>query len=309
MANFRIPRLVGKTKKAGLTTWYWQPSAALRREGWGATPRRKLRRRNPSDVAKGARELNEKVDGSAALNPAELRRVQRTVTLKQAIRTWRDAGFPSVKRPGVKVEPATARQYASKCRTLEAWGGDVALSSITPERVGKLRDALMVPARTGRWKDQVRHHAAHETLRVGRTLFRWLEQQVHGAAWIQPVRGICPGGASAAAAMWWRRHAKRSSPPRPRIRRSSSRSTSRFRSASARRISCACSSTNMSRSRTTSSTMRYGSSSPSDAAGRRTVMGIRLRQNKGRTWVEVPVVGATTPAADRDQVARPKPPA
>lgn len=34
MAQIRIPCLVGKTNKAGITSWYWQPSATLARAGW-----------------------------------------------------------------------------------------------------------------------------------------------------------------------------------------------------------------------------------------------------------------------------------
>jgi hypothetical protein len=123
MATIRIPRLVGKTNKAGLTTWYWQPSATLRAKGWA--PQRlgsSIGADIPEDVAAAARALNEKVDGAGALRPPELRRLQRPLTLDQAIKRWRDAGFPSVKRQAPPSSPATARQYRSKCRTLEAWG-------------------------------------------------------------------------------------------------------------------------------------------------------------------------------------------
>jgi hypothetical protein len=64
-----ISRQIGKTNGSGLTSWYWQPSASLRRKGWhpralgtgGALDA------IPDDVADAARKLNEEVDGSAAL--------------------------------------------------------------------------------------------------------------------------------------------------------------------------------------------------------------------------------------------------
>ncbi|KPH66360.1 hypothetical protein [Novosphingobium sp. ST904] len=34
MAKIRIPLLVGKTNKAGITSWYWQPSKTLADAGW-----------------------------------------------------------------------------------------------------------------------------------------------------------------------------------------------------------------------------------------------------------------------------------
>src|SRR4051794_1297264 len=120
MAKISIARLVGKNNAAGVTTWYWQPSATLRKKGWA--PQRlgsSFGPDIPEDVAAAARALNEKIDGAAALQPGQIRRLQGALTLQQAIRRWRDAGFPSVKRPGTTVEPATARQYRSKCRTLE----------------------------------------------------------------------------------------------------------------------------------------------------------------------------------------------
>jgi hypothetical protein len=50
MAQIRIPCLVGKINKAGITSWYWQPSATLAKAGWKAiawarTHRRHGRRR------------------------------------------------------------------------------------------------------------------------------------------------------------------------------------------------------------------------------------------------------------------------
>jgi hypothetical protein len=295
MASFRIPRLVGKTNKGGITNWYWQPSASLRKKGWAAQRLgESVGVTIPEPIATAARALNEKVDGSAALNPGELRRVQRTVTLKQAIRTWRDAGFPSVKRPGERVEAATARQYESKCRTLEAWGGEVALTSITPERVAKLRDALMVPAKAGRWKGQVRHHAAHETLRVGRTLFRYLEQQGAVPRATNPFAGFALATPAPRNNVWW-------APAREAILAAAAEDP-----ALELAIDLAFSIGQREADLLRVQLNQYAEIpqykldpevfeqlAEPDATGRRVVMGIRLRQNKGRTWVEVPVVGAT----------------
>lgn len=183
MATIRIPRLIGKTNQAGLTSWYWQPSATLAKRGWASQPLGTggSLKAVPDDVAAAARALNVKVDGADALAPAALRRVQRPVTLAEGVARFRTAGFPSVRRPGFALAPATVAEYEKKFRVLLKWGGDVALTSITDQRVARLRDALMTPVNGGRSRgaDQspVRHHNAHGTLRVGRALFHWFEQQ------------------------------------------------------------------------------------------------------------------------------------
>ena len=71
---------------------------------------------------------------------------------------------------------------------IERWAGDIALRSIDRARVAVLRDALMLPARKGPRAGDVRHHHAHETLRVLRTLFSYAIQ-----------RGLIPRGANPAA--------------------------------------------------------------------------------------------------------------
>jgi hypothetical protein len=116
MATIRIPRLVGKTNKSGLTSWFWQPSATLRKKGWSPRPLGSGGSLEdiPADVAEAARKLNQDVDGSAELRPVELRRIQRPLTLDQAIARWRDAGFASVKRPGRR---SSRRPRASTARS------------------------------------------------------------------------------------------------------------------------------------------------------------------------------------------------
>lgn len=180
MATITIPRLVGKTNKTGLTSWYWQPSKTLRTKGWTAQGLgQSIGQDVPEHIAAAARALNEKVDGAADLPLRELRRIQRPLTVDQAIDRYRTAGYPSVRkgREGKALDKATIAQYEKKFKVLEPWGKGVALSSITDERVTNLRIALMKPAAGGRYKGQVRHHHAHEVLRVGRALFRWFEQE------------------------------------------------------------------------------------------------------------------------------------
>jgi hypothetical protein len=58
MAKINIPCLVGKTNKAGITNWYWQPSATLRRAGF------KPEKLGKDDITamRRAQDLNREVD-------------------------------------------------------------------------------------------------------------------------------------------------------------------------------------------------------------------------------------------------------
>jgi hypothetical protein len=299
VATIRIPRLVGKTNRSGLTSWYWQPSASLAKKGWTSRPLGTGGSLEdiPENVAEAARRLNVDVDGAAALRPAELRRVQRPLTLDQAIVRWRERGFPSVKQPGTKVAAATARQYGSKCRTLEAWGKGVALTSVTQQRVAKLRDALMVPAAEGRWKGEVRHHAAHETLRVGRTLFSWLEQEGLVPRGSNPFADFALAAPAPRDHIWWQ-------PQRDAVLAAAAEEDPAMQLA----VDLAFSIGQREADLLKLQIGQYAEiphykmdpevweqlAEATDAFDRRRcVAGIRLRQNKGQRWVEVPIVGET----------------
>jgi hypothetical protein len=181
----------------------------------------------------------------------------------------------------------------------------VALSSITAERVAKLRDALMLPATAGRWTGQVRHHAAHETLRVGRTFFSWLEQQrlvPKGAnpfadfGLAQPDRATLSGGS---------RTARRSSPRRGRRRRGSPAMELAVdlafsigqREADLLRLQLG-QYVEIPRYKMDPEVWEQLAEATEPSTAPR-VAGIRLRQAKGKVWVEVPIVGATRAASRR----------
>jgi hypothetical protein len=300
MASITIPRLVGKTNKAGLTTWYWQPSKTLRARGWmplrlGAGTAGDP----PQDVMEAARRRNAEADGAAAMPAAQVKRIMRPLTLGDLIDRFATAGYPSVKRPGALLDAATIRQYKSKLRRIRLWGGDVALASITPARVAVLRDALMEPAKSGRWAGEVRHHAAHETLRVGRTLFTWAEK-----------KGLAPRGANPFTDFDLAAPDPRDDIWSPLAREALIAEALRVDDETGK---TACPNMALAMELAFHTAQREGdllkltishfAEIPSwkmdpdvhaqlaGADGR--VMGIRLRQKKGKTWIEVPVVGAT----------------
>lgn len=178
MATITIPRLVGKTNRAGLTTWYWQPSKTVRARGYeplrlGAAHALEP----PQHVIDACKARNAEVDNALAGGLAAAPRPVRVRTVGQLIDLYVEAGYPSVKHPGKFVAAATRKQYEWKFKIIRAWAGDIAIGSITPERVGRLRDEMMKPVAKGRWAGTVRHAGTHETLRVGSALFKFAEQK------------------------------------------------------------------------------------------------------------------------------------
>lgn len=298
MATIRIPRLVGKTNGAGLTTWYWQPSATLRKRGWA--PERlgaSMGPDVPDDVAAEARKLNEKVDGAAALPAAQLRRIQRPLTVDELVRRYQAAGYPSVKktRQGQPVGDATRRQYRSKLKTIEAWGKGVQLRSVDPLRVTVLRDALMKPIDDGSEDGHVRHHAAHETLRVARTLFTWAEQQHLIAKGSNPFADFGLAHPEPRDQIWWQ-------PPREAVLAAAAEDDPAMELAIDLAFSIGQREADLLRLQLSQyveiphfkiDPEVYAQLAEPDSQGRPCVMGIRIRQAKGKRWIEVPVVGET----------------
>ncbi|MEA3053511.1 MAG: hypothetical protein QOG72_2414 [Sphingomonadales bacterium] len=179
MATETIPYLRSKTSKSGRTSWFWEPSAALKKAGWTGVAYGPDR----DSAFERARRRNEEValwkEGGA--RPAAVRAIVRQVTVAEIVDRYKAAGWPSVEEPGKFIAASTRGEYASKLRKILAWArhraaGDVPIAAITPERVAVLRDELMKPRIGGRYDGQVCHTAAHATLRVGRTLFTYAEQ-------------------------------------------------------------------------------------------------------------------------------------
>lgn len=165
MATFRIPRLVGKTNKAGITSWYWQPSATLAKAGWEPVSLGKDERA----AIEAARTRNDQVEEwkLGGIKPGEVRARAIAGTLNALIARYEREILEGKKSDKVTplIAASTARVYRVSLRRLAAWAGKHPLAYITRERVRTLRQAMMAPE-TG-----IGHHAAHQTLKMGRALF------------------------------------------------------------------------------------------------------------------------------------------
>jgi len=178
MANIRIPCLIPRTNKGGITSWYWQPSATLARAGWKPLA---LGKDEGAAIA-AARARNAEVaawkGGGAIASAAKIKQREQTGTLAHLITRY-ERDVLNGKTPAGKslIADSTARTYRTSLKKLKAWGGKHPLAFITPARVRALRDAMLAaPHPTDPAKGGIGHHAAHQCLKMGRNLFGFAEE-------------------------------------------------------------------------------------------------------------------------------------
>lgn len=159
MAKISIPCLVRKPT-AGGDRWYWQPSATLKRAGWKPVSLGL----DQAAAIRAAQARNEEVAAwrGGGHTPKQIERMAKRATLGALIKRYRTERLPA-------LGATTVKTYGSALNRLDAWGGDTAVGALTRKNVRDLRDAMV--------KGRVGHHAAHTTLRVGRTLFSWGKDQ------------------------------------------------------------------------------------------------------------------------------------
>ena len=134
MARVKVRHLVGKRGRRGWR-WYWQPSAALAKEGW-----RPIRLQgDQAEILAQAEKLNAELDAwrAAGGGPRKPGTYIRPGTLAALIRAFQAS--PRYER----LSATTKRDYAYHLRRLEAWGGTHLLAGITPAVVQKLYEALL----------------------------------------------------------------------------------------------------------------------------------------------------------------------
>jgi hypothetical protein len=170
MANIRIACLTGKTNQAGITSWYWQPSATLARAGWRPLT---LGKDEGAAIA-AARARNAEVDlwKAGGGKPGEVKRRVETGTLSSLIARYRREVIDGRQPNGAPLlRTKTKDNYETSLRRIEAWAGKHPLVYITPARVRTLRDTIARPGSAG----GLGHATAFNLLRVLRQLFAFAE--------------------------------------------------------------------------------------------------------------------------------------
>lgn len=171
MANIRIPCLVGKTNKAGQTSWYWQPSKTLADAGWKPLALGKIQ----SAAIAAAEARNAEVDQwkLGDRRPAGIARKDPAGTFGALIQRYRREileGSDASGRP--LLAESTKRSYKASLKRLEEWAGKHPLAYITPARVRALRDAVARPVAVG----GIGHAPAHSLLKTLRVVMAFAER-------------------------------------------------------------------------------------------------------------------------------------
>lgn len=171
MASIRIPCLVAKKNKDGITSWYWQPSATLARAGWKPLT---LGKDEGAAIA-AARKRNDEVEAwkLGGAKPNEIKQRVQTGTVAALITRYRREVIQGKKPDGRDMLRAkTIESYETGLKRLEAWAGQHPLAYVTPARVRALKNATATPQDKG----GLGHSAAHSLLKTGRLLFAFAEK-------------------------------------------------------------------------------------------------------------------------------------
>lgn len=171
MAQIRIACLVGKTNKAGVTSWYWQPSATLAKAGWKALT---LGKDEGAAIA-AARKRNEEVEiwKVGGDRPEQIRQRILTGTVGALVERYRREVLQGMKPDGRtrRIKPKTAEAYETGLKRIELWAGKQPLAYITPARVRVLRDQTAKPPAQG----GIGHSAAFNLLKTLRQVMAFAE--------------------------------------------------------------------------------------------------------------------------------------
>lgn len=162
--------MVGKTNKAGVTSWYWQPSKTLAAAGFTALT---LGKDEGAAIA-AARARNAEVGDwkAGGARPDSIQRRILSGTVGALITRYRRDVIAGKKPDGRPlIRPKTRTVYETSLKRLETWAGDQPLAFITPARVRALRDGAARPIERG----GIGHAAAFNMLRQGRQLFKFAE--------------------------------------------------------------------------------------------------------------------------------------
>lgn len=172
MAQIRIPCLVGKTNKAKITSWYWQPSKTLAAAGWKPLT---LGKDEGAAIA-AARARNAEIEawkaGGQLPLDQKVKPRRQPGTVAALIARYRREHVDGKKPDGRdRLRPKTRESYDIALRRIEEWAGKHPVSYITPARVRTLRDATARPIDQG----GLGHAAAFNLLKTLRQLFAFAE--------------------------------------------------------------------------------------------------------------------------------------
>jgi len=172
MAKISYQYLRERTRKGGIVKYYWEPSKLLAASGWKFVELGSIR----AVALQKCEERNAEVELWKAGGSKKLEAVKprvQTGTVSSLIARYRlevvQAKDTMTGKP--RLSPATAEGYETGLKRIDAWAGKHLLSTITPARVGVLRDTNARPRAQG----GLGHAATLNLLKTLRQLFAFAE--------------------------------------------------------------------------------------------------------------------------------------
>lgn len=172
MAKIQIPCLVARTNKAGVTSWYWQPSKTLRASGWEPVALGKDR----AAAMRAAEERNAQVERWKASGErvARVKPHAAAGTVAALVARYRKDVVNGVDERGrPRLADKTKETYETALKRIVAWAGKHPLAYVTPARVTELKKIIARPV------DQaggLGHAAAYNMLKTLRQVFAFAER-------------------------------------------------------------------------------------------------------------------------------------
>lgn len=172
MAKIRIECLVGKTNKAGITSWYWQPSKTLAKAGWKALSLGKDQAHAMAEAQRRNAEVERWKAGGD--RPAAILRKDPAGTFGALIQLYRRKVLEGKKADGSPLlKPSTVKSYKPSLDRLEEWAGKHTVAYITPQRVKVLKETVARPASEG----GLGHASAFSLLKTLRVVMAFAESE------------------------------------------------------------------------------------------------------------------------------------
>lgn len=170
MAKIRIPCLVGKKNKAGVTSWYWQPSKTLAAAGWTPVTLGKDQAHAMIEAQKRNAEVDQWKSGGQL---AGIQRKDPAGTFGALIQRYRREVVLGKKPNGRdRLAAKTRESYETGLKRLELWAGKHPVAYITPARVRTLRDANVKSREDG----GIGHSATFNLLKTLRQVLAFAER-------------------------------------------------------------------------------------------------------------------------------------
>lgn len=198
MAQIRIPCLVPRTNKAGIVSWYWQPSATLAKAGW--KPLALGKNSDAAFQAANARNREVEIWKAGGAKPRDVKQKVLSGTFGALIERYRKEVVYGIDEATGRrrIRDSTAGTYEIALKRLDAWAGKHPVGFITPARVTALRNSNARPIEKG----GIGHSATFNMLKILRQIFAYAERHDIIAKGSNPAKAFDLGAPPPRSQVW-----------------------------------------------------------------------------------------------------------